>query len=85
MDLITTEGSTFNKLDFFDSDGRNKSVIGTTAKLAAEIAPFLIPGVNTVYGGFKMALGLATVLPTFYKAIEGIFLGDTTTNNETDA
>lgn len=83
LDLLTVDGSAFNKLDFFDSDGREKSLIGTTAKLAVEIAPLLIPGVNTFYGGYKMAMGLAYVLPTFYKSIEGIFLGDSNVGNET--
>ena len=82
-DLLTTDGSSFNKIDFFDSDGKDKSVVGTTMKLATEIAPFLIPGVGVWYGGFKMALGLASVLPTFYKAGEGLFLGDSKDGVET--
>lgn len=52
---------------------RKKSAIGTTFKIASEIAPFLIPGFNIFYGGLKMAIGLSSVLPTFYKAGEGIF------------
>lgn len=83
-DLITTEGSWFNKMDFFDSDGRDKSVVGTTMKLTAEIAPFLIPGFNVYYGGAKMAMGLAYVLPTFYKAGEALFLGESEKGNETE-
>jgi len=83
-DLITVDGNAFNNWDFFDSDGYDKSVAGTTMKLATEIAPFFIPGVGLPYGGIKMALGLSKVLPTFYKALEGIFLGDTTKGNETD-
>lgn len=84
LDLITVDGSAFNNVDFFDSDGKTKSLTGTTAKLIVEIAPFLIPGVREYYGGYKMAMGLSYVLPTFYKAIEGIFLGDNTNGNETD-
>ena len=84
MDLLTTEGSSLNKVDFFDSDGRDKSAIGTTFKIAAEIAPYLIPGFNIFYGGVKMAMGLASVLPTFYKAGEGVFLGDSENGVETD-
>lgn len=56
---------------------------GTAAKMAIEIAPFLIPGVNTYYGMYKMGQGLAFVLPTFYKSIEGIFLGDSSNGDET--
>jgi hypothetical protein len=55
-------------------------VVGTTFKLATEIAPLLIPGFNVYYGGMKMALGLAKVLPTFYKAIEGVIAGESTSS-----
>lgn len=82
-DLITVDGSSLGKLDFFDSDGKNKSVFGTTMKLATQVAPYLIPGVNVYYGGAKMALGLATVLPTFYKSVEALFTGDNEKGNET--
>lgn len=83
-DLITTDKSFFNGIDYFDSDGKEKSVIGTTFKVATEIAPFFIPGVNLYYGGFKMAMGLSSVMPTFYKSLEGLILGDSTVGNETD-
>lgn len=80
MDMLTTDGSFANKFDVFDSDSREKSMLKTTAKLAIEIAPFFIPGVNTVYGGLKAALGLSSILPTFYKAFEGILAGDKKTS-----
>lgn len=83
-DLITTDDSYFNKIDYFDSDGKNKSIAGTSFKIATELAPLFIPGVNMYYGTFKMALGLSSALPTFYKALEGIIGGDRTASNETD-
>lgn len=83
LDVITKEGTPINKIDFFDSDGKTKSVAGTTMKFVASIAPYLIPGFNVWYGGFNMALGLGSVLPTFYKAGEGLFLGDNTDGIET--
>ena len=82
-DLITTDGSYFNKVDFWDSDGKEKSIIGTTFKVATQIAPFLIPGVAVPYGTFKMVVGLSSALPTFYKALEGIIGGDNSDGNET--
>ena len=63
-------------MDFFDSDGKDKSAFGTTMKFAASVAPYLIPGLNVLYGGIKMTMGLASVLPTFYKAGEGLFTGE---------
>jgi hypothetical protein len=45
--------------------------------MAAEIAPLLIPwGVGQAYAGVKAAVSLAAVMPTFYKAVEGLLLGD---------
>lgn len=78
MDLLTTDGSFANKFDFFDADSKEKSALKTTIKIAADIAPFLIPGVAPVYGGVKAAIGLASVMPTFFKSLEGILLGDST-------
>ena len=80
MDILTTDGSINNQFDFLDSDGREKSIPGTVFKLAAEIAPVFIPGVGTYYGGVRAAVGLASALPTFYKAVEGLLLGDEETS-----
>ncbi len=75
-DILTTDGSVFNKFDFLDSDGRTKSVGKVAAKAVAEVAPLLIPGLNTWYAGTRAAVSLASVLPTFYKSLEGLLLGD---------
>lgn len=75
-DILTTDGSVFNKFDFFDSDGREKSIPKAAIKTIVEIAPLLIPGVNTWYGGTRAAISLASVMPTFYKSVEGWLLGD---------
>jgi len=89
MDTLTTDGSLINKFDFLDSDGREKSITGTVFKLAANIAPFIIPefgifkgmtSIPSLYGGLKATIGLASSLPTFYKALEGLLLGDTNTS-----
>jgi len=76
MDSLTTDGSFANKFDFFDNDNRESSAVKATIKLAAEIAPLLIPGFNVYYAGVKAAVGMASVLPTFYKSFEGMLLGD---------
>ena len=75
-DILTTDGSIFNKFDIFDSDGKEKSIGKVAAKTIIEIAPLLIPKVNVIYGGTKAAIGLMSVLPTFYKSIESLLLGD---------
>ena len=74
-DTLTVDGSTLNKFDFLDSDGLEKSIMGTILKTSAQIAPFLIPGVNTVAGAIGAFAGLASVAPTLTKAINNITLG----------
>lgn len=76
MDLLTTDGSFANNFDFYDSDSREKSALKTTVKLAADIAPLLIPVFNTYYAGVRAAIGLSSVMPTFYKSFEGLLLGE---------
>lgn len=74
-DTLTKEDSALNKFDFFDSDGLSKSPVGTTFKAMAKIAPYMIPGVNVVWGGTTAAIQLAGVMPTFAKMLEGIAVG----------
>ena len=69
------DGSTLNKFDFMESDGLDKSITGTILKVSAQIAPFLIPGVNTVAGAIGAFAGLASVAPTLTKAINNITIG----------
>ena len=76
QDILTKEGSWINKYDFFDSDGETKSVTGTVFKTMAQLAPYLIPGVNKYYGALTASVGLASVLPTFYKSVEGLLTGE---------
>ena len=68
MDTLTVDGSTWNKLDPFDSDGVNKNIGGTIIKTAASIAPLLIPGIREVYGISTAAFLLSQALATFGKA-----------------
>ena len=77
LDTLVSENSSMQNFAFWESDEREKSVMGTTMNLVAHIAPFFIPGFNTYWGGLHMLWGLSSVLPTFYKAAEGFFLGDT--------
>lgn len=78
-DTLTKEDSWLNKVDFFDSDGLSKNPVGTTFKMVATIAPYMIPNFNVFWGGVTAAIGLSTVMPTFAKMLEGLALpeGDT--------
>jgi hypothetical protein len=75
-DILTKEDSWLNKVDFFDSDDKDKSAIGTIMKTAAKIAPYFIPYVNTFWGGATAVMSLAEVMPTFAKMLEGLAVGD---------
>lgn len=68
-DSLTRENSWLNKYDFFDSDGMDKSLIGTVAKTAFTTIPYLIPGVGEVLGGLTAIVALNRVLPVLGKAI----------------
>lgn len=82
-DVMTKEGTWLNSVDFFDSDGKDKSITGTIFKIAASVAPYLITkgGINDIYGGIQAVSGLLTAMPTFYKSIESILTGN---NNLSD-
>lgn len=75
-DTLTEDGSKWNRYDFFDSDGVEKSIGGTLMKSLANIAPYFIPGFNYVYAGMRAGLEMAKVIPTFSKAAVGIFGGN---------
>lgn len=75
-DTLTTDGTMFNKFDFFDSDGLRKSVIGTIMKYAVRIAPTLIPGFGEIYGAVSGGFALAQALPTLGKALDSFISGD---------
>lgn len=76
QDILTKEGSWLNKIDFYDSDGTEKSAFGVAMKTLMSIAPYCIPYFNTYYAGFTTVFGLMSVMPTFYKAMESVLLGD---------
>ena len=78
-DILSKEDSWINKIDFFDSDDKEKSWQGTMFKNLAAIAPFMVPGLREIWGGTTAAIALASVLPTFGKMVEGIALGDSNT------
>lgn len=83
-DVLTTDGSVWNKYDVFDSDGLDKSVGATIAKTAIKIAPMFIPGFGQAYGYFTAALELGELLPLLYKGIAGIAAGDTSDMSSVD-
>ena len=82
-DILTTDGSRWNKYDFFDSDSLEKSAIGTVVKTVASIAPYFIPGVRTVWGIAEIARQLSIALPELYKSVIGGIGMDVEKNSKT--
>lgn len=81
QDILTDEGSMMNKVDFFDSDGYNKSAWGIAFKTMATIAPYMIPGVSGPWMVVMTGFNLLSVLPTYYKALTSMVAGDTAPNS----
>lgn len=82
-DTLTVDGSSLNKIDFFDSDGLTKSVASTIARTVFQLFPYFIPGVGKTLGTIGIFTGLASVMPTFGKAVNGIIGGVTGGTNDT--
>ena len=76
-DVLTTDGSKWNKWDPFDADGFDKSVGSTIAQTAIRVIPAFIPYVGTAYKIATIALELGKVLPELWTAVEGVVIGDT--------
>ena len=81
-DTLTEDLSKWNKYDFFDSDGVEKSIGGTVMKTVATLVPWIIPGgkyvkaAKWILAGTQASLEMAKVLPVLGKAIHGAFGGD---------
>lgn len=71
LNTLTTDGSTINKYDFFDSDGLDKSLTGSMARNAVSIVPMLIQGISPWYIGTRIALETAKILATLGKVFTG--------------
>ena len=68
-DVLTTDGSLMNTVDFFDSDGLEKSLTGQTVKTIVQIGALFVPYLNTALLAGGIAQGMAGIYSTFSKAI----------------
>ena len=68
-DTLTTTGSKWDKYNFLASDGIDKSVAGTTAKMIATIAPLFIPYVGQAYGIATASAYFGQALAVFGKTV----------------
>ena len=77
-DTLTTDGSKYNKYDFFDSDDLEKSPGGSLMKAVVKIAPALIPAVSPWYLGARVALAATDLFAKVGKLLPGV-----SSNNQT--
>lgn len=72
MNVLTEEGSTLNKYDFFDSDDlKQKNIIGTTMKNLALVGTMFLPYVGPAVAGISIATQLAGLGATLGKMLIG--------------
>lgn len=72
MNVLTTDGSVWNKFDFFDSDDLEQKSMGSTLlKNAALVGSMYIPYVGPVITGLSVATQTAGLLATLGKLVAG--------------
>lgn len=72
MNTLTTDGSIWNKFDFFDSDDLDQKGIGSSLlKNAALVGSMFIPYVGPVITGLSVATQTAGLLATLGKLVAG--------------
>lgn len=74
FDILTVDGEGINKYDFIDSDGLDKSVVGTIAKTALTVAPLFLGGpAAAIYSGALIAREMGKALPMLYGMISSLW------------
>ena len=74
FDILTVDGEGINKYDFIDSDGLDKSVVGTIAKTALTVAPLFIGGpAAAIYSGALIAREMSKSLPMLYGMVSSLW------------
>lgn len=71
FDTLTKEDSWINRYDFFDSDDKEKSLIGSVFRNLALAAPLAIPGVAPIYLGISTGLQASSLIAGIMKAAVG--------------
>ena len=72
MNVLTTDGSTANKFDFFDSDDiEQKSIGGSILKNAALVGSMFLPGVGAAVRGVSVLTQMAGLTATLGKLFVG--------------
>lgn len=74
FDILTVDGEGINKYDFIDSDGLDKSVVGTIAKMTLTVAPLFLGGpAAAIYSGALIAREMGKSLPMLYGMVSSLW------------
>lgn len=76
-DTLSVEGTFWNKIDIFDSDSLDKSVIKTVAQTAAMLFPYFTP-IAPYWGWVNASMAMAKAVPNVVKSLNGLI----TNNND---
>lgn len=72
LDVLTTDGSAWNKIDIFDTDSIEVNPVRSVARTLAVLAPYLIPGVGEYWAGITAAMYLSESMPALIKTFGGL-------------
>jgi hypothetical protein len=71
FDTLTVDGTFVNKFDFFDSDDKDKSIVGSLVKNAVKVIPAFIPYVSPIYLGARVGLNTVDLISKLGKVFTG--------------
>jgi hypothetical protein len=80
-DIISVDGSKWNKFDIFDADGKNTDGGKVALHTIARIVPYLLPYVGKYYAYLMAAKNMASFIPQFLKTVDGAITNDAMSND----
>lgn len=76
FDNITRPDSWLNRYNVFDSDGKDKTVLGSTIRTAIKLAPAFVPGVGVYYVGAGVTFTVLDYLSKIANSVQHFLTGE---------
>lgn len=76
FDILTTDGSVWNKIDIFDTDNIKTSPVKSIARAIAINLPYIFSGFGEYYALASASMFLAESMPAIIKTFNGLINGD---------
>ena len=80
-DIISVDGSKWNKFDIFDADGKKTDPGKVALHTIARVVPYLLPYVGPYYAYLMAAKNIAAFVPQFLKTVDGAITNDALSND----